>query len=171
MRLMFDSTSLSLVTSPTGRPRWTFAIPAKTPAAQPTPTAPPRSRFALKPLPEGRPATEANDCSVVAMAIATGCTYAEAHAALQRAGRPARKGVPHPVLSAALGLPYQRSAPLGTPREKLPTLTQWVAQHRRGTFIVFYTGHFTVVRNGAQLDTYQQAYKPRARVSGHWQVA
>lgn len=151
--------------------RRTFGVPL-TARPAPAPKAPPARLFALQPMPAGREAFhETNDCSVKALVWALGLPYAEAHGRLRAAGRVNRLGCTSKVMEAALGGPKWVSAGPWWQKDRLPTMAQWMATHRTGTHIVFYTGHFTVVRDGVQLDCGYSLYKPRARVLGHWTIA
>ncbi len=145
-----------------------FGTPVRV-AATKAPKAPPVGRFSVADLP-GR-TREKNDCSVRAMATATGRPYAECYAALEAAGRLKGRGVTLHVLGAALGLPFV-SAPRVPGRTRLRvTYAQWLEAHPKGTYIVFVTGHFAAVIDGVQYDLASSLYKPRARMWGHWEVA
>lgn len=115
----------------------------------------------------GRVASEHNDCSVRAWAIAKQLPYAEAHAAFKAAGRPDRGRTPWRVSVAVMGQPTFQ------PRWKsdCPTYAQWVRENPAGRWVVIVRGHAFAVVDGVHLDMGAAAYKPRARVLLAWRVA
>ncbi len=136
------------------------------------PKAPPEGRFSLSDA--GRFYWERNDCSVRAMAEATGRSYEECHAALKKAGREDLAGCRAAVLSQALGLPFEttgREAQARGFRDTRPTAAQFIREHLQGVYIVFVTGHFFALVNGVQLDMGVGLYKPRSRCWGFWTVS
>jgi hypothetical protein len=134
--------------------------------------APPEGRFSLTDA--GRYSWERNDCSVRSMAVATGRSYEDCHAALKAAGRQDLAGCRAAVLSQALGLPFQitgrEAQGRGCPDTR-PTAARFIREHASGIYIVFVTGHFFAVVNGVQMDMGVGLYKPRSRCWGFWAVS
>jgi len=134
--------------------------------------APPEGRFSLSDA--GRFSWERNDCSVRAMAEATGRTYEQCHAALKDAGREDLGGCRAAVLTQALGLPFVttgREAQARGFQDSRPTAAKFIREHLQGVYIVFVTGHFFALVNGVQLDMGVGLYKPRSRCWGYWKVS
>lgn len=108
---------------------------------------------------------EKNDCTVRALATATGMEYNKAHAILREHGRRARTGVRiTPLVNAyraAMGVEHQR---LTTP----PTLRRFTEDHNTGTWIVRLSNHVFVLKDGVQYDMEHNG--PRRRVLGYWLV-
>lgn len=142
------------------------------PAVSKARTAPPEGRFSLTDA--GRFNWERNDCSVRAMAAATGRTYEQSHAALKVAGRENLRGCRAAVLTQALGLPFETTGIEAKARgfpDTRPTAAKFVREHTTGIYIVFVTGHFFALVNGVQLDMGVGLYKPRSRCWGFWKVS
>ena len=89
---------------------------------------------------------EKNDCGVIALAIASGSTYKDAHAACARAGRKPRDGTTLPTLAMAchrLKTPVRAyesvtGHTIGKIAAKLPT----------GTYLLFTRGHVAAMIDG-----------------------
>jgi hypothetical protein len=141
-------------------------------AALKAPKAPPEGRFSLTDA--GRFSWERNDCSVRAMAAATGRSYDACHATLKDAGREDLGGCRAAVLSQALALPFvttgREAQARGFPDTR-PTAAKFIRENPTGTYIVFVTGHFFALVNGVQLDMGMGLYKPRRRCWGYWKIS
>ena len=109
-----------------------------------------------------------NDCTVRALAIASGIPYAAAHALLKAHGRKQGKGVLTAVVIDAfkdhLG-DYVRTSPFMSER---PTVASFLRDQPKGTFVVAVRGHVFAVIDGVQHDNGEGLYKPRCRVKGFW---
>ena len=109
---------------------------------------------------------EKNDCSVIAIAAATGCTYSDAHDAMRTAGRKPRKGAKnHQILAAleSLGFTYSEhsieSLQTHYPKKNKPkTITpSQVRQYPHiwqndKTYLFFTNYHVLTVKNGDVID-------------------
>ncbi|CAB5219167.1 hypothetical protein UFOVP229_35 [uncultured Caudovirales phage] len=108
---------------------------------------------------------EKNDCTVRALATATGMAYDKAHEVLKEHGRRARTGVRITPLSNAY------KAVMGVEQVKMtgrPTLHRFVQDHTTGTLIVRLSNHVFVLKDGVQYD--MQKNGERRRVLGYWLV-
>jgi len=134
--------------------------------------SPPEGRFSQTDA--GRFSWERNDCSVRAMAAATGRSYESCHVALKDAGRENLGGCRAAVLTQAMGLPFVTTGREAQSRafpDTRPTAAKFIREHATGIYIVFVTGHFFALVNGVQLDMGEGLYKPRSRCWGFWQIS
>ena len=93
---------------------------------------------------------EANDCSVTALATATGVGYAKAWQTLRELGREKRCGVFNSLIrKAATVLGF--SATEWQPAKPI-TLARFIKVHKRGRFIVYTKNHAISVVDGKMFD-------------------
>jgi hypothetical protein len=115
--------------------------------------------------PDSIGAAEHRDCTVRALANATGMAYEQARALAAKHGRRTRRGMMMGPLKAlykeVLGNDYIPVASI--------TLQQWTRTvQTTGTYIVRTRGHVFAVRNGTQYDMNPNG--ARKRVLGFWVV-
>jgi len=101
-------------------------------------------------------AYETKDCTVRALSVWAGITYAEAHALASAAGRPDRKGwYPHEFLDT-LGKRLQVNPDLPTyAGRRLPsrmTVGRFAKENPRGRFYCVVRGHALAIVDGAIID-------------------
>jgi hypothetical protein len=117
---------------------------------------------------------ERKDCSVRALAVATGMGYAKAHAHFEREGRRFGRGTSFCTTATvhdSLGLklvPLAGNAILPMPRYR-PTLAQFLRKHPRGRFVLHRSGHAFAVIDGVVHD-WATGTGARTRVWAAWQV-
>lgn len=96
--------------------------------------------------------SEALDCSVRAVAVATCSDYEQVHALFKKRGRKDR----HRISSAALGNVLTDMIPSTEeyfcPRDIRPTVNQFVKQHPKGHYVLAVRGHFFAVCDGVVHD-------------------
>jgi hypothetical protein len=94
---------------------------------------------------------DANMCTVIALAVATGCGYGKAFHTYRRLGRRTGCGTWLPMQKdafAAHGLMLQR-----VPAEAATLCTaERLLKHSQGTFLVYSRGHVSAVHNGTMYD-------------------
>lgn len=108
----------------------------------------------------GRPAGEANDCTVRALTMVTRLTYEEAHAVRATlAGRVNGRGAhPDPAYKAHGGV-WRGSM-------TRPTLAAWMREPAMGFLVLRVDGHVAAVIDGRIIDA--APIGPRTRVLGFW---
>ncbi len=103
-------------------------------------------------------ALERNDCSVRALAVASGRGYAAAHAHLAAFSRTSGDGVQLSVMRGAAASwagetidlsPLCKNAGF---RTLWPTLAEFIRRHRRGAYVLLRRGHFFALVNGTLHD-------------------
>jgi hypothetical protein len=111
---------------------------------------------------------ENRDCSVRALAIATGRAYAECHTAFAAAGRLPNVGTTVAAsrfVHEILGLTYIETAkPWG-----YPTLSYFAETHPRGRFILHSNGHAFALVDGVVHD-WSGGRGSRQRIKRAWEV-
>jgi len=131
---------------------------------------------------------ETRDCAVRAIAVACCVSYAEAYFACEIAGRRPREATYVPEMLGALTLVLGKVPPRieGTFRHRgglarrdywsagrsdyMPdTLTQFLAKHPEGHYVLYSYNHAFAVCDGVVHD-YQQTTGPRTRIQGGWRV-
>lgn len=108
-----------------------------------------------------RPVIEKNDCTVRALANATGMGYHEAFKLAEALGRRQGSGLKWKPLC-------ELYAPYSTLNRVITTVGAFAAQHPIGTFILHVRKHVFCLKDGVMLDT--GASKPTARVDYAWTV-
>lgn len=96
---------------------------------------------------------ETNYCSVIALAVAAGCKFGKARAALARQGRVTGRGTYRDqqiAAAAELGFRLVYEHELGQACKTLKTCTKYLP--RKGTYWVYSRGHVTAVRDGVMHD-------------------
>lgn len=115
--------------------------------------------------------TEGRDCTVHALAFATGLAYSEAHNLLAAAGRENGKGFHTEVIMGRLSVLTQRrwfaTVALCWSRG-YTTVNQFCKLHPTGTYVLRIKGHAFAVVNGRAIDTHERS--ARSRVLGAWEV-
>ncbi len=115
----------------------------------------------------GSPPNEKNDCTVRALAIATGSTYNKAYMLLCNAGRKHNKGF---VIEKFL---KKHCSYLGHCFHKLPfrkpiTIQKFIQKYPEGIFYIKIRGHVFVIKDGTVYDLVEP--RPMQRVTAAWQV-
>jgi len=100
-------------------------------------------------------AGERNDCTVRALVHAAGISYNEGHAALKQVGRVEGRGTyahQYRIAYAKYGFNEISAAVSPTMSYKRATVSQFVKQHPRGTYILTVRGHAFAMIDGKQYD-------------------
>lgn len=106
--------------------------------------------------------SETNDCTVRALAVATGSRYADAHRWLQRRGRRMRKGCHFASIVGAFGSNVLGHRLEFTPLVVAKGLRAAIERNPQiavGTWIIHSTHHVAVLRDGKLLDSFDSSRK------------
>ena len=114
-----------------------------------------------------RPVYDRSDCSVRALAVATGCTYQQASAIFSAAGRQLKRGTPQDISERVYG------EWLGM--RILPEVAEWplaafIAAHPKGRFVAHRKGHAFAIVDGVLHDWEANGTKPGSRLRKVWAV-
>jgi hypothetical protein len=115
---------------------------------------------------ESKPFNERRDCAVRALAVATDCGYGKAHQTLKQVGRRTRCGTYRHTMVEAINRINGRVRLVA----RRGSMERFVREHQTGSYIVFVSGHFTVVRDGRIWDENDQGKIMRQRVMAAWQI-
>lgn len=114
---------------------------------------------------EVRPAYDTKDCSVRALAVATGCSYEQASAVFSAAGRNLKKGTPvdlsRKVHETWLGM---------IPTDSIDFLAAFIAANPKGRFILHTKHHAFAVIEGIVHDWEFSSVKPSSPIVRAWEV-
>ena len=114
----------------------------------------------------GSPKEERRDCTVQALALATGIPYTVSHSVIQSNGRLPRKGLSRRVWYGLLDRHFTR---ILASEKNGPTLNSVVPTlDKNKTYIISKRGHSFVVKEGVVLD--RRPPKPMSRIKGIWEV-
>lgn len=122
---------------------------------------------------------ETNDCSVHALTVATGCTYAEAHEACRfRTGRKDRSGTfVHRLFTTSIvfsGHAFTEAPPKevcnGRTYRSCQTLGQFAKANPVGMFLISLPSHSIVLWDGHTIDAGGRPYAARCKVRDAWKV-
>lgn len=106
-------------------------------------------------------ASESNDCTVRALAVATDSSYAEAHAWLRQRGRKMRHGCHFKMIMrvnpVCLGFEMKRESIVRS--KGVRTAIERNPQLAVGTWIIHSTQHVAVLRDGKLLDSFDSSRK------------
>jgi hypothetical protein len=115
----------------------------------------------------GSPSNEKNDCTVRALAIATGVPYIKAYMLLSSAGRKHNRGF---VIEKFL---KKHCSYLGHCFHKLPfrkpiTIQKFIQKYPKGIFYIKIRGHVFVIKDSTIYDMIEP--RPMQRVTAAWEV-
>jgi hypothetical protein len=115
----------------------------------------------------GSPPEEKNDCTVRALAIATGTSYLKAYMLLCQAGRKHNRGF---VIEKLLkkNCSYLGHCFFKLPFRKPITIQKFITKHPTGTFYIKIRGHVFVIKEGTVYDMIEP--KPMQRITDAWEV-
>lgn len=119
----------------------------------------------------GSVAWETRDCTVRAVALATGAPYTEAHDFMAQAGRKRGKGISfvRVLLNANYEVLGTQFEPVRVVRSKgLRTFLLRNPWARRGTYVLHSTHHVAVLKNGKLLDSFDSSRKV---IDNAWKVS
>ena len=123
---------------------------------------------------------ERNDCTVHALANSTGCSYKDAHACAELAGRKRTRGTrSYNVVNMAqklglatftkIGLWKGGMMPVGS-QARYPTLTEVLKRFPKGRYYARKRGHAFAIVDGVIVDGSVGQVGPRTRVKDLWKV-
>ena len=108
---------------------------------------------------------ETNDCTVVALAIALGMSYPNAHSLLEWWGRAPRRGIKaisilHEMWTKGHHIEgkYLRQVPVTL---DVSTVGRFASYYNNGTFILLVRGHMVCLKNGILYDAYPTPHPAR----------
>ena len=120
---------------------------------------------------EDRTSGEHRDCTVHALAFATGMKYVDAHSVLAAAGRETGKGFLTSIVMQRLSVLTKGqwfAAPAQGWSAGHTTVNQFCRLHPTGSYVLRIKGHAFAVVNGRAVDTHARV--ARERVQGAWEV-
>jgi hypothetical protein len=113
----------------------------------------------------GRIASEKRDCTVIALAHATGLPYDVCHKALAKHGRKHKRGVVFrriaQKVAREVGFEFK-------PVRRSGTIRKFVQDFPKGTFYVLIRGHALTVKDGSVMDSFQTPSGSIIKIA--WQV-
>ena len=112
---------------------------------------------------------EENDCSVIALAVASGKSYEEVHSLFTYFGRLNGKGVKLDTIKNVAHQLHLRLDPILVKNTTTNQFIKWIACKRNEKYLLLTRGHIATVVNGTLMDWRKQ--NSRARVWNAWKIS
>ena len=112
---------------------------------------------------------EHNDCSVIALAVASGKSYEEVHSLFTYFGRLNGKGVKLDTIKNVARQLKLKLDPILIKNTTTNQFIKWVAYKQNAKYLVLTKGHIATVVNGTLMDWRKQ--NSRAKVWKAWKIS